>query len=77
MKRAVDKLWKERGYAKMRPAQRHERLGYKLDLEEALGYIVTSALHMPLLSAEEAADDAALDRLAARQGWRSVVPAAA
>ena len=38
----------------MKPAQRHVRLGYKLDREEALGYLVTSALHMPLLSAVEA-----------------------
>lgn len=53
-KDAIDKLWKARGYLKMRPAMRHQRLGYKLDREEALGYVVTSALHMPLLSAEEA-----------------------
>ena len=31
-----------------------QRLGYSLDREEALGYLVTSALHMPLLSPEEA-----------------------
>ena len=53
-KEAIDALWKARGYHKMRPAQRHEKLGYKLDREEALGYLVASALHMPLLSAEEA-----------------------
>ncbi len=53
-KEAVDALWKARNYLKMKPAQRKEKLGYALDREEALGYLVTSALHMPLLSPEEA-----------------------
>lgn len=53
-KEAVDALWKARGYLNMKPKQRKEKLGYSLDREEALGYLVTSALHMPLLSPEEA-----------------------
>ena len=53
-KDAIDKLWKARGYVKMKPAQRKLKLGYALDREEALGYLVTSALHMPLISAIEA-----------------------
>jgi hypothetical protein len=53
-KEAVDALWKERGYKKMSPAQRKAKLGYALDREEALGYVVVSALHKPLPSPEEA-----------------------
>ena len=53
-KDAVDALWKARGYLKLKPKQRKERLGYALDREEALGYLVTSTLHKPLLSPEEA-----------------------
>ena len=53
-KEAVDALWKARGYHKMKPKHREEKLGYQLDREEALGYLVTSALHMPLLLPEEA-----------------------
>lgn len=53
-KEAVDELWRQRGYHKMKPKQREEKLGYQLDREEALGYLVTSALHMPLLLPEEA-----------------------
>jgi hypothetical protein len=53
-KEAVDALWKARGYHKMKPKQREEKLGYQLDREEALGYLITSALHMPLLLPEEA-----------------------
>ena len=53
-KEAIDDLWKARGYLKMKPKQRKEKLGYQLDREEALGYLLTSALHMPLLSPEEA-----------------------
>ena len=53
-KEGIDDLWKARGYLKMKTAQRKQRLGYSLDREEALGYLVTSALHMPLLSPDEA-----------------------
>ena len=45
-KEAVDALWKARGYhkmkLKMKPKHREEKLGYQLDREEALGYLVTS-----------------------------------
>ena len=41
-KEAVDALWKARGYHKMKPKHREEKLGYQLDREEALGYLVTS-----------------------------------
>ena len=61
-KEAIDKLWKARGYVKMtwrQRSQRAERLGYKLDKEEALVYVVTSALDMPLLSGMELQDFAA------------------
>ena len=51
-KEAIDALWKARGYLNMKPKQRKEKLGYALDREEALGYLVTGALHMPLLSPE-------------------------
>ena len=53
-KGAADALWKERGYDSMRPHEIKERLGYALDCEDATGYVVTSALHMPLLSPDEA-----------------------
>ena len=53
-KDAIDELWKARGYMKIKPVQRKEKLGYQLDREEALGYVVTSALHKPLLSPLEA-----------------------
>ena len=53
-KEAIDKLWKARGYQKMKAAERRARLGYALDREEALGYVVASALHKPLLTAAEA-----------------------
>jgi hypothetical protein len=53
-KAAIDKLWKARDYLKMKPALRREKLGYALDREEALAYLVTSALHMPLLLSVEA-----------------------
>lgn len=53
-KEAVKQLWASRRYDKMKPAQRHAALGYKLDKEEALGYLVCRALHKPLLSPAEA-----------------------
>ena len=40
-KEAVDALWKARGYLKLKPKQRHDKLGYQLDREAALGYLVT------------------------------------
>ena len=53
-KEAIDTLWEARGYLKLKPKQRKEKLGYALDREEALGYVVSSALHMPLLTPVEA-----------------------
>lgn len=47
-------LWKQRGYDKMRAPERKARLGYALDREEALGYVVASALHKRLLTPYEA-----------------------
>ena len=43
-----------RAYDKMKPAQRKGQLGYALDREEALGHVVASALHKPMLTALEA-----------------------
>jgi hypothetical protein len=51
---AIVELWKARGYVKMKAPERKAKLGYALDREEALGYVVASALHMPLLTAFEA-----------------------
>jgi hypothetical protein len=53
-KAAVDALWKQRGYDKMKSAVIESRLGYKLDREEAKGYVLTGAIHLPLLSPKEA-----------------------
>ena len=53
-KEAVKKLWADRRYDKLKPKERHAALGYKLDKEEALGYVVCRAIHMPLLSPAEA-----------------------
>ena len=53
-KGAIDDLWTARGYVSLRPEQIKQRLGYALDREEALGYVVTSALNMPLLASYEA-----------------------
>lgn len=59
-KAAVDELWKQRGYMNakgkllMRPHEIKTKLGYALDREEATGYLVTGAMHFPLLSPVEA-----------------------
>lgn len=53
-KEAIDELWKGRGYTKLRPVELEQRLGYKLDREEAVGYVLTSALNLPLLAPSEA-----------------------
>ena len=45
-KSAIDTLWKQRGYIKMTPDQIKARLGYRLDREEGVGYLVTSSLGM-------------------------------
>ena len=49
-KDAVDDMWKERGYKDMTPDEIRDRLGYRLDREEATGCVVTSARNLPLCS---------------------------
>ena len=51
---AVEKLWKQRGYDPKKPELTKARLGYACDQYEAFAYLVTGALHMPLISHEEA-----------------------
>ena len=53
-KEAVDDMWEERGYDKMAPDEIRDRLGYRLDREEATGCVVTSARNLPLLIGLEA-----------------------
>ena len=53
-KKAVETLWKQRGWDPKKPEKTKADLGYALDQEEAAAYVVTSALHMPLLSPLEA-----------------------
>ena len=54
-KLTVDKLWKQRGYEVIKePEVIKARLGYACDQYEASAYLVTGALHMPLISHEEA-----------------------
>ena len=53
-KTAIDKLWEQRGYDKLKPDDIKARLGYRLDREEAKGYVLTGALHLPVLSPREA-----------------------
>ena len=54
VKEAVDELWKLRGYMALKADAIKDRLGYPLDREEAVGYVVTSSLNLPLLSPDEA-----------------------
>ena len=51
---AIDKLFKQRGYDPKKPAEVKAKLGYALDRYEAAAYLVTGALHLPLLSQPEA-----------------------
>ena len=59
-KEAINVLWKQRGYMNskgkliLRPHEIKAKLGYALDREEAVGYLVTGAMHLPLLSPDEA-----------------------
>ena len=53
-KDAVDALWEQRAYESMKPDEIKERLGYRLDREEARAYVRTGALHKPLISPIEA-----------------------
>ena len=48
-KTAVEKLWKQRGWDPKKPEKTKAALGYALDQEEGAAYVVTSALHKPLL----------------------------
>ena len=54
VKKAIDALWKQRGYNPKKPALTKERLGYALDKEEAVGYVVTGVMNLPRLSPDEA-----------------------
>lgn len=49
-KAAIDTLFKRRGYDDMSADERMAQLGYRLDKEEALAYLVVAALHLPMLS---------------------------
>ena len=51
---AVDTLWKQRGYHPTKPEVTKARLGYALDTYEAGAYLVTGAMHKPLISPFEA-----------------------
>lgn len=51
---AVDALWKRRGYDPKKPEVIKAKLGYALDRYEAAAYLVTGAVHLPLLSQPEA-----------------------
>ena len=53
-KEAVDELWRQRGLDPKKPELTKARLGYALDKEEAVGYVVTGAMHLPRLSPDEA-----------------------
>jgi len=52
-KKAVDELWRQRGYDPKKPEVTKARLGYALDKEEAVGYVVTGAMHLPRLAPDE------------------------
>jgi hypothetical protein len=51
---AIDKLFDQRGYDPKKPEQLKAKLGYPLDRYEATAYLVTGALHLPLISPPEA-----------------------
>ena len=51
---AIDELWKQRSYDPKKPEATKARLGYALDKEEAIGYLVTGVLHLPRLAPDEA-----------------------
>ena len=51
---AVDELFSQRGYDPKKPEHVKANLGYALDRYEASAYLITGALHLPLLSAPEA-----------------------
>ena len=51
---AIDLLFKQRGYDPKKPDVVKAKLGYALDRYEAAAYLVTGAMHLPLLSQPEA-----------------------
>ena len=50
----IDHLFKRRGYDPKKPEEVKAKLGYALDRYEAAAYVVTGAMHLPLLSQPEA-----------------------
>ena len=46
---AIEKLFKQRGYDPKKPEEKKARLGYALDTYETAAYLLTGALHLPLL----------------------------
>ena len=54
VKEAIEELWKQRGYASMKKDEIKSRLGYRLDREEATGYVLAAAIGKPMLSPKEA-----------------------
>ena len=51
---AIEKLFKQRRYDPKKPEAVKAKLGYALDRYEAAAYLVTGAMHLPLLSQPEA-----------------------
>lgn len=51
---AIKRLWEQRGYDPKKPDEIKSKLGYPLDKYEAVAYLVTGALSLPLLSPQEA-----------------------
>ena len=53
-KDATDAFFKQRGYKPTTPAATKAKLGYALDKYETAAYLVTGAMHLPLISKFEA-----------------------
>ena len=51
---AIEKLWDQRGYDPKKPDVVKAKLGYELDRYEATAYLLTGAMHLPLISPPEA-----------------------
>ena len=51
---AIEKLWEQRGYDPKKPDVIKAKLGYELDRYEATAYLLTGAMHLPLISPPEA-----------------------
>ena len=51
---AIKQLWMDRKYDPSKPGEIKAKLGYTLDKYEAAAYLVTGAMHLPLLSPPEA-----------------------